>query len=121
MGGNWNGPGDGETGRTAAPRAQRVENLKAARAARSSGPRKGKREARARWREKVERAVRWAATHETGTKTKNALAATLLELKAVNPAAFMRILLPLLPSEPGEKEEEDEGKLAIGDCLERLN
>src|SRR5262249_37748790 len=80
-----------------------------------------------RWRHEVTHAVRWAARHEPGDKAKG-LKKTLLELKGNNPAAFFRVLLPLVPAaernqagdgEPGP-EEMDRAEKQLNEWLASL-
>jgi hypothetical protein len=83
------------------------ESMAYARAARWKDQKKGGRQM---WREKVERAMQWAAEHDPDLDTINrakGLRKTLLELKAVNPGTFLRLLLPLLPSAPATPEAAD--------------
>jgi hypothetical protein len=70
----------------------------------------GKKSGRQMWREKVERAMQWAAEHDPDLDTINrakGLRKMLLELKAVKPDVFMRLLIPLLPSAPAISEAAD--------------
>jgi hypothetical protein len=91
------------------------ESMANARAARWKERKKGGRQM---WREKVERAMQWAAEHDPDPRTlerAKGLKRSLLELKRDNPAQFMRILLPLLPSAPPAAQEAANGPEEGGD------